>query len=158
MHRLHRYFDFFFFVLPLPALSVGFLSPLPFFHYFFFASGFWVAFGFVDCTLCTSDIWVGGTTRLVVWLAAFCYIDNCCNCFDSCSVGFIFVEPTIPSHVVHISIWSCQVLTVVHLENFRKVNQTKSKSSLVVELSLLHILLKTLPTLRRLSITGVPNT
>jgi hypothetical protein len=46
----------FFFVLPLPTLLVGFLSPLPFFHYFLFLLGYWVDFSFVDCTLCTSDV------------------------------------------------------------------------------------------------------
>jgi hypothetical protein len=56
-----------------------------------------VAFRFVDFTLCTSDIWVGGATGIVVWLAVVCWMGNCCNCFISCSVGFVFDEPTIPS-------------------------------------------------------------
>jgi hypothetical protein len=65
---------------PPPTLLVAFLSPLPFlFHCFFFPSIYWLALGFVDCTLCTSNIWVGGTTELRVWLATICCIDNCCN-------------------------------------------------------------------------------
>jgi hypothetical protein len=56
-----------------------------------------VAFGFVDCTMCTSNVLVGGAAKIVVWLAAQCCIDNCCNCFVSCSGGFVCAEPTIPS-------------------------------------------------------------
>jgi hypothetical protein len=55
-----------------------------------------VAFGLVDCTMCTSDILVGGVAEVVVWLAAMCCIDNYYNCFVNCSVGFVCVEPTIP--------------------------------------------------------------
>jgi hypothetical protein len=65
---------------PSPALLLGFLSPLPFlFRCFFFPSGYWLAFGFIHCTLCTSDIWVGGTVEPEVWLAIVCCINNCCN-------------------------------------------------------------------------------
>jgi hypothetical protein len=56
-----------------------------------------VAFGFVDCTVCTSNVLVGGATKIVVWLAVVCCIDNCCNCFVSFLVGFVCDEPTIPS-------------------------------------------------------------
>jgi hypothetical protein len=56
-----------------------------------------VAFGLVDCTVCTSDVLVGGATKVVVWLAAVCFINNCCNCFVNYSVGFVCAEPTIPS-------------------------------------------------------------
>jgi hypothetical protein len=97
MHTLHGYFDFFFSVFPPPTLLVGFLSPLPLFHVFFFSSGYWLAFGFVYCTLFTSDIWVGGATEPMVWLAIVCCIDNCFNYFDSGSVVLACVEPTIPS-------------------------------------------------------------
>jgi hypothetical protein len=55
-----------------------------------------VAFGFVNFTLCTSDVWVGGAAETVVWLAVVCCIDNFFNCFVSCSVGFVCAEPTIP--------------------------------------------------------------
>jgi hypothetical protein len=56
-----------------------------------------VAFGFVDCTVCTSDILVGGAAKTVFWLVVVCCIDNCYNCFMSCSAGFVYAEPTIPS-------------------------------------------------------------
>jgi hypothetical protein len=55
-----------------------------------------VAFGFIDFTLCTSDVWVGGAAERVVWLVVVCYMDNCCNCFISCSTGFVCAEPAIP--------------------------------------------------------------
>jgi hypothetical protein len=80
-----------------PALSVGFLSPLPFFRCFFFPSGCWVAFGLVDFTVCTFDVLVGGAAKVVVFLAVVCCIDNCCNYFVNCLAGFVCVEPTIPS-------------------------------------------------------------
>jgi hypothetical protein len=84
-------------LLSPPALSVGFLSPLPFFHCFFFPSGCWVASGLVDCTVSTSDVWVGGATKAVVWLAVVCCMDNCCNCFVNYSAGLVCAKPTIPS-------------------------------------------------------------
>jgi hypothetical protein len=56
-----------------------------------------VAFGLVDCTVCTSDILVGGAAKEIVWLATMCCIDKCCNRFVNCSAGFVCVEPTIPS-------------------------------------------------------------
>jgi hypothetical protein len=92
-----RILTFHFSVFPPPALSVGFLSPLPFFHCFIFHSGSWEAFGFVDCTVCTFDVLVGGEAKIVVWLAIVCCIDNCYNCFVSCSAGFACGEPTKPS-------------------------------------------------------------
>jgi hypothetical protein len=55
-----------------------------------------VAFGLVDYTKCTFDVWVGGATNAVVWLATECCIDNCCNCFVNCSTGLVCAEPTIP--------------------------------------------------------------
>jgi hypothetical protein len=91
---IHR---FCFLVLSPPALSLGFLSSLPFFCCFFFSSGYWVAFGLVDCTMCTSNIWVGGAAKAVVWLVAVCCMDNCCNYFVNFSVGLVCVELTIPS-------------------------------------------------------------
>jgi hypothetical protein len=98
MQRLHRYFDFIFSMFPPPTLLMGFLSPLPFlFHCFFFPLGCWLAFRFINCTLCTSDVWVGGVAELEVWLDVVCYIDNCCNLFDNWSVEFTCVELTIPS-------------------------------------------------------------
>jgi hypothetical protein len=97
MHRLHGYLAFRFSVFPLPALSMGFLSPLPFFHCFFFPSGYWVAFGLVDFVVCTSDVLVGGTSKAVVWLADVCCIDNYCNCCVSFSMGFVCAKSTIPS-------------------------------------------------------------
>jgi hypothetical protein len=96
-HNLHGYLSFLFSMVPSPALSVGFLSPLPFFRCFFFPSGCWVAFGLIVCMECTSDVWVGGVAKAVVWLAAKCCIDNCCNCFINYSAGLVCVEPTIPS-------------------------------------------------------------
>jgi hypothetical protein len=96
-HKLHGYLASWFFMLSLPSLSVGFLSPLPFFHCFFFPSGCWVAFGLVDCTVCTSDVWVGGATKEVDWLVVVCCMDNYCNCFVNCLVGLVCVEPTIAS-------------------------------------------------------------
>jgi hypothetical protein len=96
-HNLHGYLTFHLVVVSSLALLVGFFSPLPFFHCFFFPSGYWVAFGVVICTKCTSDIWVGGAAKEVVWLATECCIDNYCNCFANCSAGLVCVEPTIPS-------------------------------------------------------------
>jgi hypothetical protein len=95
-HKLHRYLAFRFSVVPSPALSMGFFSPLPFLHCFFFPLGYWVAFGLVVCMECTSDVWVGGAAKAVVWLAAECCIDNCCNFFVNCSVGLVCAKPTIP--------------------------------------------------------------
>lgn len=96
-HKLQGYLTFHFSVLSLPTLSLGFLTPLPFFRCFFFPSSCWVAFGLVDCTVCTSDVWVGGAIKAVVWLAAVCCMDNCCNYFVNCSSALVCVEPTIPS-------------------------------------------------------------
>jgi hypothetical protein len=56
-----------------------------------------VAFGLVDCTVCTSDIWVGGVAKVVFWLASVCCMDNCCNYFFNCSVGLVCAETTIQS-------------------------------------------------------------
>jgi hypothetical protein len=96
-HKFHGYLAFHFSVVSPLALSVGFLSPLPFLRCFFFPSGYWVAFRLVDCTECTSDVWVGGAAEAVFWLATECCIDNCFNCFFNYSVGLVCVEPTIPS-------------------------------------------------------------
>jgi hypothetical protein len=85
------------FCCALASIISGFLSPLPFLHCFFFPLGCWVAFGLVVCTECTSDVWVGGAAKAVVWLAAECCMDNCCNCFVNFSAGLVWVEPTIPS-------------------------------------------------------------
>jgi hypothetical protein len=96
-HRLHGYFAFCFSVFLPPSLLVGLLSPLPFYRWFFFLSGCWVAFGFIDFTLCTSEFWVGGAAETVVSLAIVCCIDNYCIFFVSCSAGLVFSKPTIPS-------------------------------------------------------------
>jgi hypothetical protein len=56
-----------------------------------------VAFGLVIYMECTFDVWVGGATKEVVWLAAECCIDNYCNCFVNCSVGLVCAKPKIPS-------------------------------------------------------------
>jgi hypothetical protein len=96
-HKLHGYLTFHFSVLSPPALSLGFLSPLPFFRCFFFPSGCWVAFGLVDCTVCTSDVLAGGAAKAVVWLATVCCMDNYYNCFVNFSAGLVCAEPTIPS-------------------------------------------------------------
>jgi hypothetical protein len=96
-HKLHGYLDFRFSMVPSPTLSVGFFSPLPFLRCFFFPSGCWVDFGLVVCTECTSDVWVGGAAKAVVWLAVECCIDNFCNCFDNYSAGLVCADPTIPS-------------------------------------------------------------
>jgi hypothetical protein len=95
MHKLHGYITFHFSVLSPPALSLGFLSPLPFFRCFLFPSGCWVAFGLVDCTACTFDVLVGGVAKEVVWLVAKCCMDNYYNCFVNCSTGLVCVELTI---------------------------------------------------------------
>jgi hypothetical protein len=84
-------------VFPPPALLVGFLSPFTFFHCFFFPSSCWVAFEFVDCTLCISNVWVGGAAEPVVWLDVVSCIDNLYNWFDIWSMGFICAEPKISS-------------------------------------------------------------
>jgi hypothetical protein len=97
MHKLHGYLTFHFSVLSPPALSLGFLSPLPFFRCFLFPSGCWVAFGLVDCTVCTSDVWVGRASKAVVWLVVVCCMDNCFNFFVNCSAGLVCAELTIPS-------------------------------------------------------------
>jgi hypothetical protein len=96
-HKLYGYLAFHFSVFSPPALSLGFFSPLPFFHCFFFPSGCWVALGLVDCTVCTSDVLVEGATKAVFWLSTVCCIDKCCNFFINCSTGFVCAEPTIPS-------------------------------------------------------------
>jgi hypothetical protein len=56
-----------------------------------------VAFGLVDCMECTSNVCVGGAAKAIVWLAAECCIDNCCNFFVNCSAGLVCDEPTITS-------------------------------------------------------------
>jgi hypothetical protein len=56
-----------------------------------------VSFGLVDYMECTSDVWVGGAAKAVVWLATVCCMDNRCSCFVNFSVGLVCVEPTIPS-------------------------------------------------------------
>jgi hypothetical protein len=56
-----------------------------------------VAFGFVNCMMGTSDVWVGGTVGIVVWLDIVCCMDNCCNCFVGCLAGCVCDEPKIPS-------------------------------------------------------------
>jgi hypothetical protein len=96
-HKLHGYLAFRFSVVPSPSLSVGFFSPLPLFRCFFFSSGCWLAFGLVICMECTSDVWVGGAAKAVVWMVVECCMDNCCNCFVNCSAGLVWAEPTIPS-------------------------------------------------------------
>jgi hypothetical protein len=96
-HKLQGYLAFHFLVFSPPALSLGFLSPLPLFHCFFFPSSCWGAFGLVDFTVCTSNVWVGGATKEVVWLADVCCMDNCCNFFVNFSMGLVCAEPMIPS-------------------------------------------------------------
>jgi hypothetical protein len=82
-----------------------------------------VGYGFFDCTLCTSDVWVGGLAGIVVGLAVVCYMDNCCNFFIICSTGFVWDEPTIPLACgPTLSVWSYQVLIVAHLERYRTIN------------------------------------
>jgi hypothetical protein len=56
-----------------------------------------MAFGLVDCTVCTSNVLVGGAAKEIVWSATMCCINNCYNCFVNCSAGFVCPEPTIPS-------------------------------------------------------------
>jgi hypothetical protein len=34
-----------------------------------------VAFGLVDCTVCTTDVLVGGPAKAVVWLVVVCCIE-----------------------------------------------------------------------------------
>jgi hypothetical protein len=86
----------FFCVVPTSIIS-GFFSPLTLIHCFFLPLGCWVAFGLVDFTVCTSDVWVGGAAKAIVWLAAVCCMDNCCNYFFNCSAGLVCAEPTMPS-------------------------------------------------------------
>jgi hypothetical protein len=112
----------FFSVVPASIISGFFYPPLPFFRCFFFPSGYWVAFGLVDCTVCTSDVLVGGETKAVVWLATVCCIDNCCNCFVNCSVGFLFAEPTIP---LACGLALCLVLSSIECGTFGKMLYNK---------------------------------
>ena len=56
-----------------------------------------MVFGLVNCTVCTSNVLVGGEAKEVVWLAIVCCMDNCCNYFVNCSMGLVCAEPTIPS-------------------------------------------------------------
>jgi hypothetical protein len=86
------------FLSVVPASIIGrFFIPLTLLSFFFFPSSYRVAFGLVNCTMCTSDVLVGGEAKAVVWLAVVCCIDNFCNNFINCSTGFVCVEPTIPS-------------------------------------------------------------
>jgi len=96
--RLHRYFIFILSDLHLPTLLLASLSPLPFlFHCLFFPSGWWFAFGFIECTLFMFDVWVGGIAEPEVWLDAIYCINNFWNLFDNRSIEFTCVEPKIPS-------------------------------------------------------------
>jgi hypothetical protein len=63
----------------------------------FVVFSFLQAVGWPNFTMFTSDVLVGGVVKAVVWLAVVCCIDNCCNCFVSCSTRFVCAEPTIPS-------------------------------------------------------------
>jgi hypothetical protein len=81
-----------------------------------------VAFRFVDCTLCTSKVWVGGVAETVVWLAVVCCIDNFCNCFVSCSTGLVCAEPTIPSGC---GLALCLVLSSMDHGASRKISYIK---------------------------------
>jgi hypothetical protein len=94
-----------------------------------------VAFGLVDCTVCTSDILVGGAAKTVVWLATVCCIDNCCNCFVNCSMGFVCAEPTIPSAC---GLALCLVLSSIEHGASGKISYNKvdeNRLAQVVELS-----------------------
>jgi hypothetical protein len=86
-----------FFSVVRTIIIVGFFILLTLLLFFFFPSGCWVAFGLIDCTVCTFDVLVGGIAKEVVWLATVCCIENCCKCYINCSTGFVCAEPIIPS-------------------------------------------------------------
>jgi hypothetical protein len=81
-----------------------------------------VAFGFVDFTVCTSNVLVGGAAKTVVWLRIVCCIDNCFNCFVSFSAGFVCVEPTIPSAC---GLALCLVLSIIEHGASGKISYNK---------------------------------
>jgi hypothetical protein len=119
----NTYLAFCFSVLSLPTLLMAFLSPLPFFCCFFFPLGCWVAFGLVKCTMCTSDVLVGGATKAAVWLATVCCIDNCYNYFINFLDGFVCAKPTIPSAC---GPSLCLVLSSIEHGTFGKMLYNKS--------------------------------
>jgi hypothetical protein len=84
----------FFSVVPANII-IGFF--IPFFCFFFFLSGCWGAFGLVKYTVCASDVWVGGSAKVVVGMAIVCCMDNYCNYFVNFSMNLVCAEPMIPS-------------------------------------------------------------
>jgi hypothetical protein len=125
---------------------------------FSFPSGCWLAFGFVDCTLCTSDIWVGGTVnQRSGWslsvVSTIVAIDLTTDQWT-----FLVLNQLYHRHVVQNFVWPCQGWTVAHLEKSHRVSQTESISVRAVALSLSPPPLKTLPKLQRPWITEVPKT
>jgi hypothetical protein len=94
-----------------------------------------VAFRFFNCSLCTSDVWVGGGAEIIVWLVTVCCIDNCYNYFVSCSVGFVCAEPTIPSACGPTLYLVLSSMDCGASEKSRTINQTENKLAQAVELS-----------------------
>jgi hypothetical protein len=78
-----------FFYSALASIISGFFIPLTLFALFFLPLRLLGGFGLVVCTECTSNVWVGGVAKVVVWLAAEYCIDNCCNCFVNYSAGLV---------------------------------------------------------------------
>jgi hypothetical protein len=146
-------------MFPPLAFLVGFLSPLPFlFHCFFFPSGYWLAFGFIDFTLCTYDVWVGGTAKprsgwSLSVVSTIVAIDLTVDQWN-----FLVLNQIYHRHVFQTCVWPCQGWTMVHLVKSHRVNQTESISVRAIILAFLPPHLKTLLTLQRPWITEVPKT
>jgi hypothetical protein len=85
-----------FFSVVLASIIIGFFIPLTLLSLFFLPFRLLGGFVLVDFIVCTSNVWVGGETKAVVWLVVVCCMDNCCNCFVNCSAGLVCAEPTIP--------------------------------------------------------------
>jgi hypothetical protein len=81
-----------------------------------------VAFGLIDCMECTSDVWVRGAAKEVLWLATVCCMDNYWICFVNCLAGLVCVEPTIPSAC---GLALCQFLSSIERGASRKILYNK---------------------------------
>ena len=106
LHNLQGNFTLRLDCLSLPAfwvflsLLLAFLFLFPplrlFFAFFLFLRGYWLPFGFDDCTEGTFADWVGWDKSVafpnVDWL-----IDNWLTCFTTRSIGLVLVQPTMPS-------------------------------------------------------------
>jgi hypothetical protein len=88
----------------LTSIIRGFFLPFTLLALFFFPLGCWLAFGLVGYTECTSEVWVGGAATTVVWLAAECWIDNCCNCLSIAQRAWFVLNQQYHRHVVQLSV------------------------------------------------------